>query len=62
MVVFINVLPWIQTMYKTDFCQLENDKQFETESIIKKNVGENYRYFTSKSVVMFYIFMNMHIS
>ena len=62
MVVFINVLPWIQTMYKTDFCQLKNDKQFETESIIKKNVGENYRYFTSKSVVMFYILMNMHIS
>jgi len=34
MLMFIDVLPWIQAMYKIGFCQLEmileNDKQFET--------------------------------
>ena len=33
MLVFTIVLPWIEAMYKTDFCQLEmileNDKQFK---------------------------------
>jgi len=39
MLVFIIVLPWIQAMYKTDFCQLEmlleNDIQFELSNYIK---------------------------
>ena len=67
MLVFINVLPWIQTMYTTDFCQLEmileNDKQFETIPNIKHdNKEKRKRTIGILPIVMFYIFMNLHIS
>ena len=52
-------------MYKTDFCRLEmlleNDKQFEPLPNIRKNNKEKRMrtiwYFTSKLIVVFYIWL-----
>ena len=67
MLVFTIVLPWIEAMYKTDFCQLEmileNDKQFETIPNIKHdNKEKRKRTIGILPIVMFYIFMILHIS